>query len=257
MNTKRNVLAGLAACLLAVGCISTTTITGGAHPAADKGEAARLNYELGARYYRNGNYNLARERLLYSIELKPRNAVAHSTLALTYQKLGNERLAADAYEQAIKIAPKEHGIQNTYAVFLCGQNEFDKARKYFDRAVKRFDNDNAEITLTNAGVCMVQKPDIALAEAYFRQALERNARYGEALIQLALLKHGSGDNLIARAFLQRFLSSNLPSPGVLFLAVKIEDELSDVRARTEYVNRLLREFPQSAEARQALVLERG
>jgi len=257
VNIRRNVLAGFAACLLTAGCISTTTVTGGAQPDADKSDAARLNYELGARYYRNGNYILARDRLLYSIKLEPKNAVAHSTLALTYQKLGNLRLATDAYEKAIRTAPKDYEIQNTYAVFLCGQNEFDKARKHFDRAAKRFDNDNAEITLTNAGVCMVQKPDLIQAEAYFRQALGRNANYGDALIQMALLKHNSGNNLIARAFLQRYLSSNLPSAGVLFLGVQIENKLNDVRARTEYVNRLLREFPQSGEARRALELERG
>jgi len=257
VRSRHNVLAGMVACLLTMGCVTTTTITGGVHPDADRGDAARLNYELGARYYRNGNYTLARDRLTHSIELEPRNAVAHSTLALTYEKLGNLRLATDAYERAIKIAPKDYKVQNTYAVFLCGQREFDKARKHFDRSVKRFDNDYAEITLTNAGVCMVQKPDFAQAEAYFRQALEQKSNYGEALIQMALLKHHTGDNLIASAFLRRFLNSNLPSPEILFLGVKIEDGLSDTRARTEYINRLLREYPTSAEAQRALALERG
>ncbi len=257
MKIRHKVLAGMAACLLTMGCVTTTTISTGPHPDADRGDAARLNYELGARYYRNGNYKLARDRLTSSIEMEPKNAVAHSTLALTYEKLGNLRLATDAYERAIKLAPKNYNVQNTYAVFLCGQREFDKARQHFDRSVKRFDNDNAEIMLTNAGVCMVQKPDFALAESYFRQALERKSNYGEALIQLASLKHDTGDNLVARAFLQRFLKSNLPSPGVLFLGVKIENELSDMKARTEYVNRLLREYPTSAEAHHALALERG
>jgi type IV pilus assembly protein PilF len=257
VKTRQKVLAVLAACLLTMGCVTTTTTIGGVHPDADKGDAARLNYELGARYYHNGNFEVALDRLLYSIELEPKNAIAHSTLALTYEQLGNLRLAADAYEQAVRIAPRNYDVQNAYAVFLCRQNDFDEARKRFDRAVKIFDNDNAEITLTNAGVCMTQKPDIAQAEVYFRQALERRPNYGEALIQMALLKHVANDNLIARAFLQRYLSSNPPSAGVLLLGVQIEEKLGDERARTEYSDRILREFPSSPEARRVLQSERG
>jgi type IV pilus assembly protein PilF len=106
--------------------------------------------------------------------------------------------------------------------------------------------------MTNAGVCMMQKPDRVAAEAYFRQALERRSNYGEALIQLSVLKFTTKDYLSARAFLQRFLSSNIPSPGVLYLGVQIEENLGDESARTEYSDRILREFPQSAEARRVL-----
>ncbi|MDH3266442.1 MAG: type IV pilus biogenesis/stability protein PilW, partial [Gammaproteobacteria bacterium] len=108
------------------------------------------------------------------------------------------------------------------------------------------------ITMTNAGVCMVQKPDYKAAETYFRQALARRSNYGEALIQLCLLKFTTEEYLASRAFLQRFLSSNIPTPDVLYLGVQIEEKLGDERARTEYSNRILREFPQSAEARRVL-----
>jgi len=234
------------------GCVSTTTTTNSARPDADKGDAAELNYQLGARYYRSGNYDLARDRLLSSIELDPRNAVAHYTLALTYEKLDNLRLATDAYEQAVRVAPSNYNVQNAYAVFLCRQGQFDDAQKYFDRAIDINENDNSEITMTNAGVCMMQKPDYGLAEGYFRQALQRRSNYGEALIQLCVLKFTTEDYLASRAFLQRFLSSNIPTPGVLYLGVQIEEKLGDERARTEYSNRILREFPLSTEARRVL-----
>lgn len=255
MSTSERILVGLAACLLMLGCVTTTTTTGGAQPDADEGDAAELNYQLGARYYRNGNYELARDRLLYSIELNPRNAVAYYTLALAYEKLENLRLATEAYEQAVRVAPRDYNVLNAYAVFLCNQRQFDDARKNFDRGAKIAENDNAEITLTNAGVCMMQKPDVAQAEVYFRQALDQKSNYGEALLQLSLLKFGTQDYLSARAFLQRYLSGNVASPGVLYLGVRIETELGDDRARTEYSNQILREFPESPEARR--ILETG
>jgi type IV pilus assembly protein PilF len=255
MKMSETVLIGLSIAALASGCVSTTS--GPKKPVADSGDAAELNYELGARYYRNGNYDLARDRLLYSLKLDPKNAVAHSTLALTYEKLDNIRLATASYEEAVKVAPNNHGVLNTYAVFLCRQKSYDEATRFFDRAAKIRDNDNAEVTLTNAGVCMSQKPDLAKAETYFRAALDSKPTYGEALIQLCLLKVGQQDFLPARAFLQRYLTSNPPSATVLFLGVRIEGELGDETARSDYADRILREFPKSAEARKVLESSRG
>ena len=238
----------VAACLLMAGCVETTTTTGGVRPDADESDAAELNYQLGARYYRNGNYELARDRLLYSIELDPRNAVAHYTLALAYEALGNRRLATEAYEQSLRMGPRDHQVLNAYAVFLCNQGDFDGAREHFERAADISVNDNPEITLTNAGVCMMQKPDQAAAENFFRAALQHKSNHGEALLQMALLKHSTGADLNARAFLQRYLGSNPASAGVLYLGVQIEEALGDDRAKMEYASQILRDFPASPEA---------
>ena len=54
-------------CLIALaGCVSTTT--GSPKPVADDEDAAEYNHQLGARYYQNGKYELARDRLLLSID---------------------------------------------------------------------------------------------------------------------------------------------------------------------------------------------
>ncbi len=251
MKTSNLKWPGIVILLALAGCVSTTTGPKRAEP-NDK-EAAELNYQLGARYYRSGNYEIARDRLVYSINLNPKNAVAYSVLGLTYEQLDNARLASEAYGEAAKLAPRDYNILNTYAVFLCGQEDYEGALKYFDRAVKVTENDYREITLTNAGVCLTQKPDLIRAETYLRSALEHKSNYGEALIQLCLLKFAQQDFLGARAFRRRYLGANLPAPDVLGLGVQIEEELGDERARMEYANRVLREFPQSHEAE--LILE--
>jgi type IV pilus assembly protein PilF len=171
---------------------------------------------------------------------------------LTHDQLGNTRLAAESFNRAVRLAPKDHNIRNAYAVFLCGQNDYDEAQKQFDRAIKARENDNPEVMMTNAGVCMAKKPDLALAERYFRQALERRPSYGEALLQLAALKHRTDDNLSARAFLQRYLAVNAATAIVLDLAIQIETKLGNDRAATNYLNQLLRDFPDSPEARRTL-----
>ena len=241
----------VAACVLLMsGCISTTT--GTSRPEANDADAAELNYQLGARYYQNGKYELARDRLLLSIELDPKRALTYTTLALTYEALDNLRLATLNYEKAVNVAPRDFDVRNTYAVFLCRQQKYAEADDNFEKAAQHPENDNAEVTLTNAGVCMAQKPDVAKAEDYFRRALSKRAEYAEALLQLCLLKFQDGDYLSSRGFLQRYMSSNPATAGVLYLGTEIEQKLGDERARRDYVNRLLREFPQSPEARKVL-----
>ncbi|MEX0975728.1 MAG: type IV pilus biogenesis/stability protein PilW [Woeseia sp.] len=246
---KRWSVMGLCVLLLS-GCVSTTS--GVRSVETDDDNAAHQYFQLGARYFRNGNYDLARERLQRAIQLDPRMAIAHSTLALTYEQLDNVRLATEHHDLAVRYGPRDFNVRNAYAVFLCGQSRFDEARVQFARAVEIPENDNAEIMLTNAGVCMSQKPDYEQAEVFFREALVRRPNYGEALLQLTDLKYRTEEYLQARAFVQRFLASNKATPDALFLAVQIERELDDNRASTDYSNQLLREFPESRAARQVL-----
>jgi len=235
---------------LLAGCVSTTT--GRTTPEGDDVDAADVNYQLGIRYFQNGKYELARDRLLHSIKLDPRRGMVWSTLATTYEQLDNLRLAEDAHDKAVRLSPRGFNVQNGYAVFLCRQQRYDDAEAQFARSIKALTNDNPEIMLTNAGVCMMQKPDYAKAEEYFRQALERRPNHGETLLQLSLLEYRTEDFLRSRAFLQRYRSTNLATPGVLYLCVLIEEKLGDERARTECANELLRDFPKSQEARRLL-----
>lgn len=249
MMTRANILVATAIITILCGCISSTTEVRRYEPEDD---AAEQNYQLGARYFRNGNYELAKDRLQRAVELESRYAEAYSMLALTYVQLDKIRLATESFDKAVRYGPDNKDVRNAYAVFLCGQGDFDEARKQFDRAIAIRTNDNPEIMMSNAGVCMAQKPDPELAEQYFRQALQRRPTYGEALIQLAALKHSTGDNFNAGAFMQRYLANNEATAAVLFLAIQIEMANDNDRAATDYMNQLLRDFPDSAEARQTL-----
>ena len=249
MMTRANVLVVTAIISILYGCISSTTQT---RSYEEEDDAAEQNYQLGARYFRNGNYALARDRLLRAIEFDSRYAAAHSMLALTYVQLSNTRLATESFDRAVRYGPNDKDVRNAYAVFLCGQGQHDEVQEQFDRAIAIRENDNPEVMMSNAGVCMAKKPDPELAEQYFRQALTRRPTYGEALIQLAALKHTTGDNFNAGAFMQRYLAANEATAAVLYLAIQIETENNNDRAATDYLNQLLRDFPDSTEARQTL-----
>ena len=243
--TRAKFLTALLAALLMNACVSSQTVTRRSDPSD---EATVRLYELGAQYYRNGNYTLARDRLERAVELDPRNAAAHSLLALTLVNLGNNRLAAESFGRSVRLEPDNKDVRNAYGIFLCEQGEFDDALDQFDRAIDIVDNDTRWIEMTNAGVCVVKRPDPERAEAYFRDALALRPAYGEALIQMAALKVRAEDYLAARAFTQRYLGSQPPSATILYLGIQIETSLGDERAASDYRNRLLTNFPESAEA---------
>ncbi|MGI9204150.1 MAG: type IV pilus biogenesis/stability protein PilW [Woeseiaceae bacterium] len=256
MNTATNIrlAAGvMMLCLATVsGCVSEgsstrrTTITE---------DAADQNYQLGARYYRSGNYELARDRLERAIEFDSRMVDAHNLLALTMVQLGQDRLATESFNRAVRLAPNNPDVRNAYAIYLCQKEEYDEAVVQFERAIGIIENEETYLMMTNAGVCVSKKPDPAMAEKYFRDALRVRPTHPEALIQMAALQYSNEDFLRARAFLERFLSANPPTPAVLYLAVQIETQDGDNRAATDYTNQLIREFPESAEAR--ILLRQG
>ncbi len=250
MNSKTSFLLACVASSTFIGCISTET---GSHQGVPSDDAAERNYQLGTQYFRNGNFDLARSRLERATELDPKYAEAHSMLAMTLVRLDKIRLATESFNRAVRLEPNNFGVRNAYAVFLCQQREFDEAREQFDRAIKVRDNDNPEVMMTNAGVCMVQNSDYALAEQYFREALAVRPAYGEALIQMASLMHLTGEDLKARAFLQRYLAANEASAAVLYLGVQIETRLGDERAANDYRSGIFTDFPESAEAKQLLI----
>ena len=74
MKKSETFLLALLAGFSLVGCVTTTS--GPPPPEADDEGAAELNYQLGARYYQNGSYELARDRLTGAIELNPKMAKA-------------------------------------------------------------------------------------------------------------------------------------------------------------------------------------
>ncbi len=240
----------LAAVSALAGCVSTTT--GAPASVADNSDAAGANFQLGIRYFRNGRYELARDRLILSTELDGTEALVWSTLGMTYERLDNMRLAEESHNKAIRLAPRNFDVQNAYAIFLCNQRRFDDAKRQFDRSISASTNDNPEIMATNAGVCLSQAADYEAAESYFRQALEAKPSHAEALIQMAALKHRTGDNLGARAFLQRYRAQHPSTAPVLYLCVLIEQDLGDKRAQAACENELLRDHPSSPEARQIL-----
>lgn len=216
----------------------------------DANEVAQTNTRLGVAYMQDGNYEKALAKLERARKADPNYPTVHNMLGLLYQRLGEHGKAEDSFEEGLRLAPSNANLLNNYGQFLCNQNRYEEALEAFEKSGKNPLNENPARALTNAGTCALLNNDIARAEEYYRQALQRNPRHPLALLHMADIQYDNGEFLSARGYLQRHLEVARHSARSLWLGIRIERELGDSDAVSSYALLLKSNFPDSEEARQ-------
>lgn len=218
---------------------------------ASANEAAVANMNLGAGYLRQGNVELAIERLNRALAQDPRLVQAHSTIALAYDQIGSVDEAEEHFRRATQLDPTDGAAANAYAAFLCNrQNRWADAQPYFRRAAEDAEYQTPEVALTNAGICARDAGQVAAATESFRAALTRNPRYADALLNMVELSYQSGDYLQTRAFVQRYVDVRPPTAPVLLMCVNAERALNNGPAAERCAGQLRTGFQGSPELQQ-------
>lgn len=210
---------------------------------------AEINAELGLNYLRQGDIDIAIEKLKRAQEQDPNLAATYHYYGLLYQRLSSWDLADQNFKHALALAPHDAGIQNNYGAFLCDRGRYREAEKLFLEAAQSPDYKDSYEAYENAGLCVQRIPDRTKAAQYFRRALEVNPVLPTSLFNMAQLSFEEGEYLKARAFLQRYHAVVRPSPQTLLLAVRVERALGDTVAAERFGRKLSTDFPQSEEAK--------
>jgi type IV pilus assembly protein PilF len=214
-------------------------------------DAATANMNLGAGYLRQGNMELAIERLQRALAQNPRLVEAHSTIAVAYDQIGNLEQAETHYRRATQLDPNSGAAANAYAVFLCSrQNRWSDAAPYFRRAAADVRYATPEVAHTNAGICARGAGELDAAAESFRAALERNPTYPDALLNMLEVSYQAENYLQARAFVQRYLAAHRPTAPVLWMCVNIERALNNAAAAEQCEGQLRSGFQGSPELAQ-------
>jgi type IV pilus assembly protein PilF len=247
MSTLRSTCIALAAAALTA-CVTSGGSVG--EPASDN-EAAIANMNLGAGYLRQGNMDLAIERLQRALAQDPKLVQAHTTIALAYDLTGNLEEAESHFKRATELDSSDGSAANGYAAFLCTHgNRWAEARPYFRRAADDTKYGTPEVALTNAGVCARDAGELEAAEESFRAALMRNPRFADALFNMLELTYQRGEYLQARAFLQRYLDVRPATASVLLMCVNAERALNNAAGADRCAAQLRSGFPGSPELQQ-------
>ncbi|GIX36457.1 MAG: type IV pilus biogenesis/stability protein PilW [Lysobacteraceae bacterium] len=226
------------------GCAApgTRSLAGEATPAQ---EAAALQVKLGQEYLRKGDLETARDKLQRALQLDPRSVDAHTVMGLLSERIGRPEAAEHHYRKAVELKPEDGAVNNNLGVFLCGQGRYAEADRHFRAALKDPFYRTPAAALANAGVCRLQDGDDAGAEDYLRRTLEVDRNNLIALAALAGIAHRKGEDLRARAFLQRYQALAELDAALLRLGIEVEQGLGDEQAAGRYLEELRRRFPDS------------
>lgn len=220
-----------------------------ADTAKSRANAAAINVSLGQSYLAQGQLEIAKEKLDKALALDPKSVDAHTVVAVLYERINDEVQAQVHYKRAAQLAPKSGAVLNNYGQFLCRRGQYQEADALFVRALADPFYTTPAVAHENRGSCARRWDKPELAEESFRKAVELDPKRGDALYYLGEILYRNKDYFRARAFVQRHEAAAGASAASLALAFKVEQGLGDRKAASEYKNRLLSEFPDSAEAK--------
>jgi len=224
---------------------------------SDREKAAAINAELAITYMKQDNLRAAREKADRALEQNSRSPEVQMAAGFVYDRLGEDKKAGGHFEQAVKLGGKDNpDVLNNAAVFQCRKGNKKRGEELFLQAAASPLYRMPEVAFANAGHCARADGRPKDAERYFRQALARNPNMPDPLLSLADIQREAGNNMQARAFVQRYHEAAPATAQSVWLGYRIERGAGDAAAAEEYARRLRMEFPTSAEAAQLLEQER-
>jgi type IV pilus assembly protein PilF len=225
---------------------------------SDRQKAAAINAELAITYMKQDNLRAAREKADRALEQNSRSPEVQMAAGFVYDRLGEDKKAGAHFEQAVRLGGKDNpDVLNNAAVFQCRKGDKKRGEELFLQAAASPLYRMPEVALANAGNCARADGRPQDAERYFRQALARRPDMPDPLLAMAGIQHEAGNDMQARAFVQRYHEAAPATAESVWLGYRIEIGAGDATAAEEYARRLRMEFPTSAEAAQLFERERG
>ncbi|TLX73701.1 tetratricopeptide repeat protein [Labilibacter sediminis] len=196
--------------------------------------AYQILHNLGNLEASNGNYELAKEYFLRTIEIYPNDAETFYNLAKIYTDfLHDFNLGEKYYWKSIQLEPDFFMAYNNLASIYLRLQNFDRAIELLEQGLEQ--NPNDYVTHYNLGMLYFNyKKDHIKAKKLFRNSIRLNNNYISAKIGMAKL-------LILQA------QDYHEAEDILLDAYKIEPENKDVLAHLSTVYNLLGDEKKSKE----------
>jgi type IV pilus assembly protein PilF len=228
---------------LVTACVTVTE--DGATDSFHNIDAADARIQLGLGYLDAGDMAKARENLEAATKYAPDYYRALNSIAYYYQQVGENRLAEQAYKKALGESPKNGDVLNNYGVFLCGLGQYQKADKYFNRAIEQPFYYQVAGSYENAGICALKSGATDKAALYFQRSLDHQPGRFLSSLQLSALEVMKGEYKQARARLLKIHKEYGYTADSLDLAIQLETKVDNLRLAEKYTQKLKALYPDS------------
>lgn len=225
----------------------------GAQPVAQQGasneatQRAKVHTRLGMAYVSDGRLSVALDEARQALAADSGYPLAYNLMAVVQMSLRDNRLAEEYFSQALRLAPTDPEINNTYGWFLCQTNRVPASYAYFETAARSPLYAIPTKPLTNAGICAYSVDDDKAAETYFLRALKADAANADARSLLASICFRTARYRDARLHLNELHKIAEPSAESVWLGIRVERKLGDREEEAKYVSLLRRKFKDSPE----------
>lgn len=237
-------------CVLLAGCAQQPPVQQSAaeipvsqqSPVGDARNRAKIHADLGMAYFRSGQIAIAMDEARIALAADPSYAPAYNLFGLAHMYLQENALAQSNFERALRLAPNDPEIHNSFGSFLCQTGREKEGISHFMSAVKNPLYATPTIPYTNAGRCALQTKDSKAAEDFFRKALTADPANVVAMLDLADILYRKGSYMEARQLIGAILRQVEPNAATLWLGVRVERKLGDRDAESGYASQLRRKF---------------
>ncbi len=128
---------------------------------------------LGAMYYLDGKYDVAKIEFEKALELNPNEKMAHNNLGLVYFNKGDLKKAEDEYKKELMINPYYDDVHFNYGLLLYKEGKLKEAEGMWLKTLEI--NPDYIDAYKSLAVLYYQKKDFEKSNYYYNEALKRGA----------------------------------------------------------------------------------
>jgi type IV pilus assembly protein PilF len=217
-------------------------------PPANEAEArARTHVDLGEAYLQAGNYGVALDEAKIALSSAPNYAPAYHLVATVYMFLDDRSAAQANFEQALKLAPADPEINNTYGWYLCAIGQEQQGLDRLQRAMRNPYYRTPARAQVNAALCHLRLNNDAAAEAALQRAVQLDPANGQAYFLLADLAFRHGNLDAAQRNITTLHRLGPVTAASAWLGLRIERRQGNKEAAASYAQQLKSRFPTSTE----------
>lgn len=190
------------------------------------------NVQLGFAYLNNGEILRAKHKIITALQFAPNSVEANTAMAYFLEKTENQGEAEKYYRKAISL--KSAGAQfNNYGTYLCRQQKYRDAEKYFLLAVADLYYLGTAMAYENAGLCLVAVDSIK-AQKYFAKALANDPSRKKSLFSWIDLELKQNNFVKVLQILNDHQFLACTEPELVKIGMKLAQKIGDHRLAANY-----------------------
>ena len=165
-------------------------------------------YRKGFSFNAQKNYEAAKTALNKSLEYKKDYTNTYLELGFACNKLKQSDEAIGFFNKAIELEPKSHIAYNGIGeIYRDNLKDYDKSMTWYQKALSVKQDERK--ACFGMGYCLNSKGRYAEAIPYLKKAIEKEATYTAAYVELGYSYYKTADNYLAETNLKKALELNV------------------------------------------------